>query len=229
MAKQTRFSEYQKRYANYRFELTDDGILFVQCHTDNDSLVWSSQAHDDMSDAFADIAGDREIKVLIHTGTGENYNANWGRLPNGEPPEKPIYQAMPDVRGLNKLDEKAWYARHLNWHHVRVQVLAAARSAGIDAIDAPYPGYAELDGCRRAASHASLLGYEGKWAIHPAQVPVANDVFTPTADEIAEARAIIADYRHAEADGVGTIGRDGRLVDAALMRHAENVLRRADT
>jgi citrate lyase subunit beta/citryl-CoA lyase len=60
-------------------------------------------------------------------------------------------------------------------------------------------------------------------------VPVANDVFTPTADEIAEARAIIADFRQAEADGVGAIGRDGRLVDAALMRHAENVLRRADT
>ena len=85
MAKRTRYSEYQNRYANYRFELSDDGILFMQCHTDGDSLVWSWQAHDDMSDAFADIAGDREIKVLIHTGTGENYNANWGRLPNGDP------------------------------------------------------------------------------------------------------------------------------------------------
>jgi hypothetical protein len=77
MANRTRYSEYQNRYANYRFELTDDGILFMQCHTEGDSLVWSWQAHDDMSDAFADIAGDREIKVLIHTGTGENYNANW--------------------------------------------------------------------------------------------------------------------------------------------------------
>ena len=115
------------------------------------------------------------------------------------------------------------------WHHVRVQVLAAARAAGIDAIDAPYPGYADLDGYRRAATHASLLGYDGKWAIHPAQVPVANEIFTPTAAEVAEAHAIIADYRQAEAGGVGAIGRDGRLVDAALMRHAENVLRRADT
>jgi citrate lyase subunit beta / citryl-CoA lyase len=115
------------------------------------------------------------------------------------------------------------------WHHVRVQVLAAARAAGIDAIDAPYPGYTDLDGYRLAATHASLLGYDGKWAIHPAQVPVANEVFSPSADEIAEAEAIIADYRCAEADGVGAIGRDGRLVDAALMRHAENVLRRANT
>ena len=115
------------------------------------------------------------------------------------------------------------------WHLVRMQVLAAARAAGIDAIDAPYPGYQDLDGYRRTAMHASLLGFDGKWAIHPAQVPVANEVFTPTAEEIADARAIIADYREAEAGGVGAIGRDGRLVDAALMRHAENVLRKADT
>ena len=115
------------------------------------------------------------------------------------------------------------------WHLVRMQVLAAARAAGIDAIDAPYPGYQDLDGYRRTATHASLLGFDGKWAIHPAQVPVANEVFTPTAEEIADARAIIADYREAEAGGVGAIGRDGRLVDAALMRHAENVLRKADT
>ena len=114
------------------------------------------------------------------------------------------------------------------WHHVRVQMLAAARAAGVDAVDAPYPGYQDLDGYRRAATSASLLGYDGKWAIHPNQVAVANEVFTPTADEIAEARSIIADYRQAEAAGVGAIGRDGRLVDAALMRHAENVLRRAD-
>ena len=113
------------------------------------------------------------------------------------------------------------------WHRARAQVLAAARAAGIDAIDAPYPGYQDLDGYRRTATHASLLGFDGKWAIHPSQVPVANEVFSPTAEEIAEAHAIIADYRHAESGGVGAIGRNGRLVDAALMRHAENVLRRA--
>ena len=113
MAKRTRYSEYHDRYANYRLELSDDGILFMQCHTNGGSLVWDWRAHDEMSDAFADIAGDREIKVLIHTGTGENYNANWGRMPNGDPVEKPEYLLMPGTRGLHKLDEKAWYARHL--------------------------------------------------------------------------------------------------------------------
>ena len=113
------------------------------------------------------------------------------------------------------------------WHAVRVQVLAAARAAGIAAIDAPYPGYRDEDGYRRAATHASVLGYDGKWAIHPDQVPIANEVFTPTAEEVTEARAIMDDYRRAESDGVGAVGRNGKLVDAALMRHAANVLRRA--
>ena len=112
------------------------------------------------------------------------------------------------------------------WHSVRVQVLAAARAAGIAAIDAPYPGYRDADGYRRAATQASMLGYDGKWAIHPDQVPIANAVFTPTDEEVAEARAIMVDYRRAESEGVGAVGRNGKLVDAALMRHAANVLRR---
>lgn len=113
------------------------------------------------------------------------------------------------------------------WHYARVQIVSAARSAGVDAIDAPYPAYQDVDGYRRAAVHASLLGFDGKWAIHPDQVAIANDVFAPTADEIDDARAVIEDYRRAEADGVGAIGRDGRLVDAAHIRLATNVLHKA--
>jgi len=113
------------------------------------------------------------------------------------------------------------------WHFARVAVLTAARAAGIDAIDAPYPAYKDADGYRRAAMHASLLGFDGKWAIHPDQVPVANEVFAPTAEEIEEARQIVEEYRSAEAGGVGAIGRDGRLVDAAHMRLAANIMYKA--
>jgi enoyl-CoA hydratase/carnithine racemase len=116
MAKRTTFGEYANRYANYRFELSDDGILLMQCHTNGGSLVWDWKAHDDMADAFADIAGDRDVKVLIHTGTGENYNADWGLLPSGEPPDEPEYQLFGSQRGLMKLDEKAWYARQLTFN-----------------------------------------------------------------------------------------------------------------
>jgi citrate lyase subunit beta/citryl-CoA lyase len=113
------------------------------------------------------------------------------------------------------------------WHYARSQVLAAARAAGVDAIDAPYPAYQDPDGYRQAAVHASLLGFDGKWCIHPGQVPIANEVFAPTAAEVAEAKAAMAEYRSAEAEGVGAIGRDGKLMDAAHLRHAGNVLYKA--
>jgi citrate lyase subunit beta/citryl-CoA lyase len=113
------------------------------------------------------------------------------------------------------------------WHFARFQVVTAARAAGIDAIDAPYPAYQDPEGYRRSAVHASLLGFDGKWAIHPGQIPIANEVFSPTPDEVADAEEAIETYRRAEADGVGAIGRDGRLVDAAHMRLAANTLHKA--
>ena len=113
------------------------------------------------------------------------------------------------------------------WHFARVQVLAAARAAGVDAIDSPYPAYQDPDGYREAATHASLLGFDGKWCIHPGQVPIANEVFSPTADEVLAAKEAMTAYLDAEAEGIGAIGRDGTLMDAAHLRHAENVLYKA--
>lgn len=118
MPRRTRFAEYRDRYANFRFELSEEGILLMQCHTDGGSLVWDWKAHDAMSDAFADVAGDREIKVLIHTGTGANYNADWGAPPTAEP----VYDAMGGPQGLARLDEKAWYGRMLVEHVLAVEV-----------------------------------------------------------------------------------------------------------
>jgi citrate lyase subunit beta/citryl-CoA lyase len=113
------------------------------------------------------------------------------------------------------------------WHFARFQVVTAARVAGIDAIDAPHPAYRDLEGYRRAAVQASLLGFDGKWAIHPDQIAIANEVFSPTPNEVRDAQAAVEAYRHAEAGGVGAIGRDGKLVDAAHMRLAANVLHKA--
>jgi citrate lyase subunit beta / citryl-CoA lyase len=113
------------------------------------------------------------------------------------------------------------------WHFARVQVLTAARAGMVDAVDAPFPAYEDPEGYRRSALQASALGFDGKWAIHPAQVPIANDVFSPTPEEVAEAEEAMAVYRASEAGGVGAIGRDGRLVDAAHMRLAANTLHKA--
>ncbi|MET9387062.1 CoA ester lyase [Streptomyces sp. NPDC002928] len=113
------------------------------------------------------------------------------------------------------------------WHFARAQVLTAARATGLAAVDAPFPAYGDPDAYRASAAQAALLGFDGKWAIHPSQVPLANDVFTPTKEEVAAAEDVIARYRRAEAEGTGAIGHDGRLVDAAHIRLATNVLARA--
>jgi citrate lyase subunit beta/citryl-CoA lyase len=113
------------------------------------------------------------------------------------------------------------------WHYARNKVIVAARIAGIDAIDAPYPDYRDLAGYERDAKRASLLGYTGKWAIHPSQVPVANAVYSPTADEIARAERNVAAYRDAEANGRGAVGVNGVLVDAAHVKMAQQTLARA--
>jgi citrate lyase subunit beta/citryl-CoA lyase len=114
------------------------------------------------------------------------------------------------------------------WHFARAQVLTAARAGLVDAIDAPFPDYANPGGYRDSARAASALGFDGKWAIHPSQVSIANEVFSPTPTEVAGAKDAMAAYRAAEAEGVGAIGRDGRLVDAAHMRLAANTLQKAE-
>jgi citrate lyase subunit beta/citryl-CoA lyase len=113
------------------------------------------------------------------------------------------------------------------WHFARMQVLAAARSAGIDAIDAPYPDFNDPDGYRQSATQAALLGFDGKWAIHPSQIAIANEVFTPTEGEVARAREALATYQAAQAEGIGAISFNGELMDAAHLRHVDTVLRRA--
>ena len=113
------------------------------------------------------------------------------------------------------------------WHYARNKIMVAARIAGIDAIDAPYPDFKDLTGYERDARRASLIGYTGKWAIHPDQVPVANAVYSPTPEEIALAERNMAAYREAEAQGRGAVGVDGVLVDAAHVKMAQETLARA--
>ncbi|MGO8965521.1 HpcH/HpaI aldolase/citrate lyase family protein [Mycobacterium sp.] len=112
------------------------------------------------------------------------------------------------------------------WHYARNKIMVAARIAGIDAIDAPYPDYQDLAGYERDARRASLIGYTGKWAIHPGQVPVANEVYSPTDGEIALAERNLAAYREAAAQGRGAVGVEGVLVDAAHVKMAEQTLAR---
>jgi citrate lyase subunit beta/citryl-CoA lyase len=111
---------------------------------------------------------------------------------------------------------------------LRSKVLVDARAAGIhNPITGIWGDVADLDGLRRFAMQSRELGYEGLMCIHPSHLPVIHDVFTPSADELHDARAVIDTMRAAEAEGLGAVQLGGRLIDAAHVHTAEALLERA--
>lgn len=115
------------------------------------------------------------------------------------------------------------------WHYARNQVIIAARAAGIDAVDGPYPDFGNSDGYRMECRKAAILGCVGKWAIHPSQIDIANEVFSPAPAAVDRARRMAAAYAEAEAAGLGAVTFEGKMIDAALVRAAQNVIRKANT
>jgi len=104
------------------------------------------------------------------------------------------------------------------WHYARNRMIVAARSRGLDAIDGPFANFRDPDGYRREATWAATLGCVGKWAIHPDQIGIANEVFAPTDAEVARARRAVDAVRTAEAAGAGAATLDGVMIDAATAR-----------
>jgi len=112
-------------------------------------------------------------------------------------------------------------------HYPMHQLLVAARAYGLRAIDGPYADYRDNEGLRRAARRARALGYDGKWCIHPAQIPIVNEVFTPTDAEIAWAKEVLKAYHEAERQRRGALAVGSTMIDAASVRMAESTLSRA--
>jgi citrate lyase subunit beta/citryl-CoA lyase len=113
------------------------------------------------------------------------------------------------------------------WHYARNQMIVAARSAGVDAIDGPYANFANPGGYERGAATFAILGGVGKWCIHPSQIDIANRVFAPSPDEIAQAQAVVTAVQEAEAKGEGAANLNGVMIDAATTRLFEVTLDRA--
>ena len=104
------------------------------------------------------------------------------------------------------------------------QILLAARTAGIDAVDSPYFKIRDLEGLERHVRQALNLGYDGKCVIHPEQIAVVHKVFTPTEEEVTYAKRVIEAYREAEEKGVGAIDLDGQMIERLHMERAERTL-----
>lgn len=114
------------------------------------------------------------------------------------------------------------------WHFALSRMTVACRAYGLRAIDGPFGDFSDPDSYILAAKRGAALGIEGKWAIHPSQIAMANEVFSPPEAEVTRARRIIEELRKAEAEGKGAASLDGKMIDAASERMANNVLQVAD-
>jgi citrate lyase subunit beta/citryl-CoA lyase len=114
------------------------------------------------------------------------------------------------------------------WHFAISRMTVACRAFGLRAIDGPFGDIKDPEGFNLAAKRAAALGCEGKWAIHPSQISLANEVFTPPPAEIDKAKRILVALQEAAAQGKGAAALDGRLIDAASEKMANNIVRTAE-
>lgn len=128
----------------------------------------------------------------------------------------------PDASG-----DRAFYQTD-PWHAAQTRMLVACRAYGVRPIDGVYGDIKDEVGFRAAARRAAAFGFDGKWAIHPSQIPPINEAFTPAADEIERARRIVEAMEQAAREGRGAVQIDGRLIDLANIRMAQNLLHKAD-
>jgi citrate lyase subunit beta/citryl-CoA lyase len=110
------------------------------------------------------------------------------------------------------------------WHAALSRMLVACRAYGLRPIDGPFGDFKDPDGYRLAARRGAALGIEGKWAIHPSQIALANEVFSPPPAEVERARRILDALDEAAREGRGAAQLDGRMIDAASARMAQNVV-----
>jgi malyl-CoA/(S)-citramalyl-CoA lyase len=110
------------------------------------------------------------------------------------------------------------------WHYALSRIAVACRAYGLRPIDGPFGDFSDPDGYLVAARRASILGFEGKWCIHPSQVELANEVFSPDEHLVSRTRRIMAAMEEAAESGRGAVSLDGRLIDAASLRMAEHLL-----
>lgn len=113
------------------------------------------------------------------------------------------------------------------WHAAQTRMMVACRAYGLRPIDGPFGDFSDTDGYLSAANRAAVLGYEGKWAIHPSQIELANQVYTPSEAEVTRAKRIMQAMDEAAKAGKGAVSLDGRMIDIASIRMAEALLAKA--
>ena len=115
------------------------------------------------------------------------------------------------------------------WHAAQTRMMVACRAYGLRPIDGPFGDFNDPEGYIAAANRAAVLGFEGKWAIHPSQIELANQVYTPSEAEVTKARRIVDAMAQAAREGRGAVSLDGRLIDIASIRMAQALIAKANS
>jgi malyl-CoA/(S)-citramalyl-CoA lyase len=170
-----------------------------------EAIAQSSRRLEAMSFGVADYAASTRARTTVIGGV----NPEYGVL------------ADPDAEG------KRPYFWADQWHAAQTRMMVACRAYGLRPIDGPFGDFSDPEGYTAAARRAAVLGYEGKWAIHPSQIALANQVFTPSDTEVTRAQRILDAMNHAAKEGRGAVSLDGKLIDIASIRMAEALLDKA--
>jgi malyl-CoA/(S)-citramalyl-CoA lyase len=154
-----------------------------------------------------------------------DYAASTGARTTNIGGANPDYSVLTDPMDGTGARDSHWGDQ---WHFALSRMVVACRAYGLRPIDGPFGDFSDRDGYVAAARRAAQLGCEGKWAIHPSQIELANEVFTPSDAEIERARRILEAMEAAAAEGKGAVSLDGRLIDAASIKMARNLVAKAD-
>jgi len=168
------------------------------------------------------------IEVLIEEAAGlQNVEA----IAASSPRLEALIFGMGDYSASQQMNLRGWgsdgYPGDI-FHYPRFRIAMAARAAGLDPVDGPYANFRNEEGYRREAKWAHMLGFVGKWAIHPAQIAPALEVFSPTTEDVTRARELATAYDKALAEGIGSVNVNGTMVDAASIRIIMNTVRKAE-
>jgi malyl-CoA/(S)-citramalyl-CoA lyase len=169
------------------------------------------------------IAGASPRNEALHFGPADYAASTGARTTN-------VGGANPDYAVLTDPDDEGGRAVHWGdmWHYAQARVVVAARANGLRPIDGPLGDFKDPEGYRAAARRAAALGFEGKWAIHPSQIDLANEAFSPSDAEVAQARRVLEAMAQAAREGKGAVALDGRLIDIASIRQAEVIVKKAE-
>lgn len=169
------------------------------------AIAGASKRNESLHFGVADYAASTRARTTVIGGVNENYSVLTDPLADGS-------------RQVHWGDM---------WHHALATMVVAARANGLRPIDGPFGNFQDPEGYKAAAYRAAVLGCEGKWAIHPSQIALANEVMSPSAAEVERAQKILKAMAEAEAAGKGAVSLDGRLIDYASIRQAEVLVEKA--